>query len=198
MTVASASQPVLSVVLLPTLSEVERQCLQALLPLLPIEWNNSLSPQPSGLMTSLHATSEATKANHSSEHTEVTEQAETVASETTMTEVVADEMAAEIKTPSGPLPIAKVVDGRGLACPLPLLKTKLALREVNPGQAVYVVATDPNSQADLAAFCRQQVNLGTGSGAATVLKLLLQCTSASAADANATLFHFIITKTDSN
>ncbi len=52
-------------------------------------------------------------------------------------------------------PIVALVDGRGLACPMPLLKTKVALRAMQENECVYVLATDPNSQTDLSAFCQQ-------------------------------------------
>jgi tRNA 2-thiouridine synthesizing protein A len=44
------------------------------------------------------------------------------------------------------------VDARGLKCPLPLVKTKLALEEAEPGATVRVLATDPEAPIDLAAF----------------------------------------------
>jgi len=44
------------------------------------------------------------------------------------------------------------VDARGLKCPLPLVKTKLALEEAEPGETVRVLATDPEAPIDLAAF----------------------------------------------
>ncbi len=44
------------------------------------------------------------------------------------------------------------VDGRRLACPQPLLKTKLALRALNSGDSLYLVATDPNSQFDIQSY----------------------------------------------
>ena len=107
------------------------------------------------------------------------------------------------------IPIVAVVDGRGLACPLPLLKTKVALREVNIGEALYVIATDPNSRADIAAFCQQQANRHQTPASTPALRLLLQYQSQANADSNDskstsrsavtdTLFHFIITKMDSN
>ena len=54
-----------------------------------------------------------------------------------------------------PFVISHIVDGRGLACPMPLLKLKVALRSVADGESVYVLATDPNSKTDIDAFCRQ-------------------------------------------
>ena len=43
----------------------------------------------------------------------------------------------------------RTVDARGLHCPLPLVKTKLALEEVEPGESVRVLATDPEAPIDL-------------------------------------------------
>lgn len=95
--------------------------------------------------------------------------------------------------------IKNLVDGRGLACPMPLLKTKVALRDVAVGEALYVIATDPNSQADITAFCRQSQTSNTVS-----LDILLNtATDSVIADDELkqnvdTIFHFIITKRDSN
>lgn len=46
------------------------------------------------------------------------------------------------------------VDARGLACPLPLLKAKLALNAMQAGQRLQVLATDAGSQRDIASFCQ--------------------------------------------
>jgi tRNA 2-thiouridine synthesizing protein A len=46
----------------------------------------------------------------------------------------------------------QTVDARGLKCPLPLVKTKLAIEEAQPGETVRVLATDPEAPIDLAAF----------------------------------------------
>ena len=56
--------------------------------------------------------------------------------------------------------ITMFIDGQHLSCPMPLLKTKVALRSLDDNDTLYVIATDPNSQADITAFCRQsQLNL---------------------------------------
>ncbi|RTL80435.1 MAG: sulfurtransferase TusA family protein [Hyphomicrobiales bacterium] len=47
------------------------------------------------------------------------------------------------------------VDARGLNCPLPILRTKKALKELAVGETLEVLATDPGSVADFAAFARQ-------------------------------------------
>lgn len=46
----------------------------------------------------------------------------------------------------------RTVDARGLKCPLPLVKAKLALEEAEAGETVRVLATDPEAPIDLAAF----------------------------------------------
>ncbi|SEL67146.1 TusA-related sulfurtransferase [Atopomonas hussainii] len=43
----------------------------------------------------------------------------------------------------------------GLACPLPLLKTKLALSQMLSGQVLRVVATDAGSWRDIQAFAER-------------------------------------------
>jgi tRNA 2-thiouridine synthesizing protein A len=50
------------------------------------------------------------------------------------------------------------LDARGLNCPLPILKAKKAMKDLAPGGALEVLATDPGSVADFAAFCRTTGN----------------------------------------
>jgi len=45
-----------------------------------------------------------------------------------------------------------VLDARGLACPLPAVKARLALAALPPGGALLVLATDPEAPIDLAAL----------------------------------------------
>ncbi|MBN8490556.1 MAG: sulfurtransferase TusA family protein [Burkholderiales bacterium] len=52
----------------------------------------------------------------------------------------------------------KEVDAAGLACPMPIVKTKKALASMASGQVLRVVATDPGSVADMAAFAEQTGN----------------------------------------
>lgn len=54
--------------------------------------------------------------------------------------------------------IDKELDTRGLNCPLPILKAKKALAEMESGQLLRVVATDPGSMRDFQAFARQTGN----------------------------------------
>lgn len=44
------------------------------------------------------------------------------------------------------------LDLSGLQCPMPLLKTKLALNNMEPQQILKVVATDPGSERDFHLF----------------------------------------------
>ncbi|MDA0190216.1 MAG: sulfurtransferase TusA family protein [Proteobacteria bacterium] len=50
------------------------------------------------------------------------------------------------------------LDVKGLNCPLPILRTKKALAEMNSGQVLHVLATDPGSVKDFQAFARQTGN----------------------------------------
>lgn len=50
------------------------------------------------------------------------------------------------------------LDTRGLNCPLPILKAKKALSEMESGQTLKVVATDAGSVRDFVAFARQTGN----------------------------------------
>ena len=49
----------------------------------------------------------------------------------------------------------KELDARGLNCPLPILRCKKSLAELEPGQILKIVATDPGSVKDFQAFCKQ-------------------------------------------
>ncbi len=48
-----------------------------------------------------------------------------------------------------------LLDVQGLSCPLPVLKANKALRSLPPGAELTVLATDPASPADFAAFCTE-------------------------------------------
>ena len=47
------------------------------------------------------------------------------------------------------------LDLTGLKCPLPILKTKKALAQMQAGEVITVLATDAGAPDDFAAFCRQ-------------------------------------------
>ncbi len=50
------------------------------------------------------------------------------------------------------------LDVKGLNCPLPILRTKKALAEMQSGQLLRVLATDPGAVKDFQAFAKQTGN----------------------------------------
>ncbi len=54
--------------------------------------------------------------------------------------------------------MSATLDARGLNCPLPILKTKKAIKEVPVGETLKVLSTDPGSIKDMEAFCRTTGN----------------------------------------
>ncbi len=50
------------------------------------------------------------------------------------------------------------LDARGLNCPLPILKAKKSLSDLEAGQLLTIIATDPGAQKDFEAFCKQTGN----------------------------------------
>ena len=52
----------------------------------------------------------------------------------------------------------KELDARGLNCPLPILRAKKPLTDMLSGQVLKIVATDPGSVKDFAAFAKQTGN----------------------------------------
>jgi tRNA 2-thiouridine synthesizing protein A len=52
----------------------------------------------------------------------------------------------------------KEFDASGLACPLPIVKTKKSLSGMASGQVLRVLATDPGSVCDMEAFAEQTGN----------------------------------------
>ena len=54
--------------------------------------------------------------------------------------------------------IDKEIDTSGLNCPLPILKAKKALSELQSGQTLKVIATDAGSIRDFQAFAKQTSN----------------------------------------
>ena len=52
------------------------------------------------------------------------------------------------------LEVAATVDAKGLSCPMPIVRTAQAVKTVAPGACIEVLATDPGSVKDFAAWCR--------------------------------------------
>ena len=48
-----------------------------------------------------------------------------------------------------------VLDCRGMACPLPIVKTAKAIKEVEVGQVLELQATDPGVEPDISAWTRR-------------------------------------------
>ncbi len=51
--------------------------------------------------------------------------------------------------------VDKELDARGLNCPLPILRAKKALADMQSGQVLKIISTDPGSVKDFQAFCKQ-------------------------------------------
>ena len=54
--------------------------------------------------------------------------------------------------------IAQTVDARGLSCPMPIVKTAQAVKPLASGAAIELLATDPGSIKDVAAWCKATGN----------------------------------------
>jgi tRNA 2-thiouridine synthesizing protein A len=54
--------------------------------------------------------------------------------------------------------VVKSLDLKGQSCPLPIVKTAQAMKEMQPGELLEVLATDPGSVADFDAWCKSTGN----------------------------------------
>lgn len=50
--------------------------------------------------------------------------------------------------------VNKVLDATGMACPMPIVKTKKAMEEINSGEVLEVQATDKGAKSDLDAWAK--------------------------------------------
>ncbi|XEC96066.1 sulfurtransferase TusA family protein [Paenibacillus tarimensis] len=50
--------------------------------------------------------------------------------------------------------VDKFVDAKGMACPLPIVRTKKAIDELESGQILEVHATDKGAKADMTAWAK--------------------------------------------
>jgi tRNA 2-thiouridine synthesizing protein A len=55
-------------------------------------------------------------------------------------------------------PLTTILDCKGLSCPLPIVKTAIAIKRQQPGELLEVLATDPGSVADFTAWSRATGN----------------------------------------
>jgi tRNA 2-thiouridine synthesizing protein A len=58
--------------------------------------------------------------------------------------------------------VDKLLDARGLSCPIPLLKTKKALKDMGTGQILQILSTDPGSKQDLPGIGNKNNNIFLG------------------------------------
>jgi tRNA 2-thiouridine synthesizing protein A len=58
--------------------------------------------------------------------------------------------------PATDIDIATTLDTSGMLCPLPVYKAALALDQLEGGQVLELICTDPGSLADIPAFARQR------------------------------------------
>ncbi len=49
----------------------------------------------------------------------------------------------------------KVLDCSGLLCPMPVIKTSKAIKEIEVGQVLELISTDPGAPPDMEAWSRQ-------------------------------------------
>jgi TusA-related sulfurtransferase len=52
--------------------------------------------------------------------------------------------------------VTAVVDATGLSCPMPVIELAKAVRDLEVGQAVRLLATDPAAKVDVPVWCRMQ------------------------------------------
>lgn len=50
--------------------------------------------------------------------------------------------------------ITNRVDARGLSCPLPIVRTAIAIKSLESGELIEVLATDPGSTKDFTAWAK--------------------------------------------
>ncbi len=63
------------------------------------------------------------------------------------------QMTPDFKKVNDSIIVNKTIDAKGLECPLPILRTKLALTELQCGDILEIHTTDPHASIDFHAFC---------------------------------------------
>lgn len=66
-----------------------------------------------------------------------------------------------------PVKVDKVLDAKGLLCPMPVIKARKAIKEIEIGQVLEVLSTDKGSMKDFEAWSRQTGNDLLDSGEAS-------------------------------
>ena len=73
------------------------------------------------------------------------------------------------------LTTARMLDVKGLSCPIPIVKTAQAMKQLGAGDLIEVLATDPGSVKDFAAWSKATGNpIVETSQEAGVFRFLLQ------------------------
>ena len=54
--------------------------------------------------------------------------------------------------------VEKTMDLKGLPCPMPVVKVSKGIKEVEPGQVIEAISTDPGSLTDFPAWARTSGN----------------------------------------
>jgi len=54
--------------------------------------------------------------------------------------------------------VSRVLDCRGLFCPMPIVKVNKEIASMAPGEVIKVLATDPGSKRDFEAWCKKTGN----------------------------------------
>jgi tRNA 2-thiouridine synthesizing protein A len=67
-------------------------------------------------------------------------------------------LAVDLSQTETPMQFDKELDARGLNCPLPILRAKKSLNDMQSGQVLKILATDPGSVKDFQAFAKQTGN----------------------------------------
>ncbi len=72
--------------------------------------------------------------------------------------------------------VDRTLDASGLRCPMPLLKTKLELNSMTPGEELEVIATDAGSARDIPAFLKlSDHKLMSSSESAGQFRFVIRC-----------------------
>ena len=64
----------------------------------------------------------------------------------------------EIEIEGNKVTVTSAVDAVGMFCPIPIVKLKLEIEQMDPGQVLEVLADDPGFELDVASWCRETKN----------------------------------------
>jgi tRNA 2-thiouridine synthesizing protein A len=59
----------------------------------------------------------------------------------------------DIKIAEDGIESARILDAKGLSCPMPLLRTKKEIDKINSGEILEIQGTDPGSRNDIPGWC---------------------------------------------